>query len=162
MKNDIYRTRRDNPPQLDEAGLIEYFKTQPDIAAAYLFGSMATGKAHPQSDIDIALLLTDVPGDTAQLMDRETQLSEAMRPFMDRDFDLVILNKASLTFCQKILVEHKLLYARNHFVRVEFQMLVMREYAEVSSAHERFARLLLELTGEQRPDDSNSQAASLE
>ena len=45
---------------LDETGPITYLRTQPDIAA-YLFGSHAQGPAQPRSDVDVAVLLDEVP-----------------------------------------------------------------------------------------------------
>jgi len=38
--------------------LREYLASQPDVVAAYVFGSVAQGRARPQSDVDIAVLLT--------------------------------------------------------------------------------------------------------
>ena len=52
MKDDFGQPTYTHPPVLDETGLIAFLKTQPDIAAAYLFGSLAQGRATPRSDID--------------------------------------------------------------------------------------------------------------
>ena len=153
MKTDLYRPKYTEPPKLDEAGLVAYLITQPGVAAAYLFGSLAMGKATVNSDVDIAILLVDVPDDAIGSLERETQLSEGIRPFVDREFDLVILNRATLTRCQKVLATGRLLYEGERPIRIEFQMLVMREYAEVTEANQRFARLLWELTGEQPSSD---------
>ncbi|RME36982.1 MAG: nucleotidyltransferase domain-containing protein, partial [Thermoflexia bacterium] len=35
--------------------LLEYLAAQPDVVAAYLFGSVAEGRARLQSDVDIAV-----------------------------------------------------------------------------------------------------------
>ena len=150
VKNDIYRSRHVNPPQLDEAGLIEYFKTQPDIAAAYLFGSMATGKATVNSDVDIAVLMVDVPDDVMRFMERETQLSEDIHPFVDREFDLIILNHASLTFCQEVLAKGRFLYEGDRPIRIEFQVKVAREYADMKPVYDFFTRAHLEAAREGR------------
>lgn len=39
--------------------LRSYFAGQSDVVAAYLFGSQATDKARPQSDVDTAVLLSE-------------------------------------------------------------------------------------------------------
>jgi uncharacterized protein len=36
-----------------------YFRTKPEIAAVYLFGSFAQGKQHASSDLDLAILFKD-------------------------------------------------------------------------------------------------------
>jgi len=45
--------------RFDEEGLVAFLRAQPDIIAAYLFGSQATGRVHPGSDVDIAVLLDE-------------------------------------------------------------------------------------------------------
>jgi len=39
--------------------LTEYLAAQPDVIAAYLFGSQATGRARAGSDVDVAVLLDE-------------------------------------------------------------------------------------------------------
>ncbi len=57
MDNEALRpspgTRRDAA----QAALLAIVATQPDIAAAYLFGSVARGDATERSDVDVALLV---------------------------------------------------------------------------------------------------------
>lgn len=50
--DDYGRPLYDHLPMLDEAGLVAFLATQPDIVAAYLFGSMAQGRAAAHSDVD--------------------------------------------------------------------------------------------------------------
>ena len=61
MKDEFGQPTYTHPPMLDETGLIAFLETQPDIAAAYLFGSLAQGRATPRSDIDLAILLKQDP-----------------------------------------------------------------------------------------------------
>jgi uncharacterized protein len=42
-------------------GLAELFEREPDVVAAYLFGSQARGEAGPLSDVDLAVWLDDHP-----------------------------------------------------------------------------------------------------
>ena len=39
--NESVRRKQLQPPQVDEAGLADFLSTQPDVVAAYLFGSLA-------------------------------------------------------------------------------------------------------------------------
>lgn len=75
--------------------LAEVARTMPGIVSVYLFGSMAEGRAHAESDVDVGVLLdwTAYPTDAARFECRlllGTRLTEAAR----RDADVVILNDA--------------------------------------------------------------------
>ena len=96
MKNDLYRPNYAEPPNFDEAGLVGYLASQPEIAAAYLFGSLASGRATEHSDVDVAILMT--PESDAMAADSlvETALVDGIRQFADREVDVVFLNHASL------------------------------------------------------------------
>lgn len=65
------------------------------VASAYLFGSMATGRAHRESDVDVGVLLDrrvyPQPGDRFEARLRLIGLLQAAT---GRDIDLVVLNDA--------------------------------------------------------------------
>jgi predicted nucleotidyltransferase len=50
--------RRGNPSEFDDKALVaalrDYFSSQPDVIAAYLFGSWVAGKTRLDSDVDTA------------------------------------------------------------------------------------------------------------
>jgi len=48
-------------PGAVRAALIEAMAAEPDVVAAYLFGSLARGAAGPLSDVDIGLLIDKAP-----------------------------------------------------------------------------------------------------
>jgi predicted nucleotidyltransferase len=144
VKNDIDRPKRNHPPRLDEAGLIEYFKTQPDIAAAYLFGSMATGKSNPQSDVDIAILLTSIRRDPAGALDRHLDLIVSVTSFADREADVAILNNGDVLFRRQVLAYGRLLYEGERRARVEFEVQTGKEYADLKPMRDFFKQALLD------------------
>jgi len=80
------------PPALDEASLVAFLATQTDVIAAYLFGSLAQGRASPRSDIDVAVLLA--PADPEAAFSRRLRLIEYLRPYADREADVIVLNTA--------------------------------------------------------------------
>ena len=45
------------PVQIDLEAIQSYFAGQPEVVVAYLFGSVARGRANHLSDVDIAVLL---------------------------------------------------------------------------------------------------------
>ncbi len=150
VKDDMYRPKYAEPPKLDEAGLIAYLKTQQDVAAAYLFGSMATGKATAQSDVDVAILLIGASSDPLLLFDRQMQLEAGLRQFVDREFDLVVLNRTSLILCQEILSTGRVLYEGDRLARVMFQVKVGREYADMKPVYEFFTQAVFDAAREGR------------
>ena len=103
MKDDFGQPAYTHPPVLDEAGLIAFLKTQPDIVAAYLFGSLAQGRANLRSDIDIAILLKQIPKQLGGATDRQFQLMDEFRGFADREVDVVILNTAPPVLKNQVL-----------------------------------------------------------
>jgi uncharacterized protein len=68
----------------------------PGIVSAYLFGSVAGGRAHRESDVDVGVLLDRVLFPSAEeRMDARISLGSELVDVLDtNDVDLVILNDA--------------------------------------------------------------------
>jgi predicted nucleotidyltransferase len=144
VTNDIDRPKYATPPRLDEAGLIGYLKTQPDVAAAYLFGSMATGKSNPQSDVDIAILLTRISRDPMEAVERHLDLIASVASFSDRETDVVILNEGDVLFRRQVLAYGRLLYEGERWARIEFEVQTGKEYADLKPMYDFFKQALLD------------------
>jgi predicted nucleotidyltransferase len=83
------------------------------IAARYrirlilVFGSAVTGRVHPQSDVDLAILFDrsePVPQDYADL------IGDLQALFPDREVDLGVINHADPLFLKKITEHCEILY----------------------------------------------------
>jgi len=72
--------------------LRRYFAEQPDVVAAYLFGSRATGRARPGSDVDTAVLLLEEDG-LARFY-RRLGLMDGVSEVCGREADVIVLNDA--------------------------------------------------------------------
>lgn len=82
------------PSQVAEA-LLAALAEEPRIAvaSAYVFGSVAEGRAHRQSDVDVALLLVrDAAPTAADRFDARLRLSARLRDRLGCPVDVVILN----------------------------------------------------------------------
>jgi hypothetical protein len=67
----------------------------PSISSAYLFGSVAEGRAHRESDVDVGVLLSWVSHSTrAERFDVGLRLCSALQGQLAREVDLVVLNDA--------------------------------------------------------------------
>lgn len=144
MKGEYGQKVHTRPPVLDEAGLVAFLATQPDVVAAYLFGSLAEGRATPYSDIDIAVLLTRVPDLLAGEPDRQLQLMDGLRRFADREVDVVILNTAPPLLQNQVLKYGRRLYERDRRVRVDFEVRAGQVYADLKPMRGFFTKVLLQ------------------
>ena len=116
-------------PQLDEPALAAFLADQPDVVVAYLFGSLAQGRATPRSDVDIAILLADA-SDIVAAAERRLQLMGAVEPFVRGSVDVVILNHASSVLQHEVLRKRHVIYERSRTARVDFEVRAGKIYAD--------------------------------
>lgn len=93
------------------------------VRFAYLFGSHARGDAGPTSDVDLALFLDPAavgPESTGELM------VAAVRLLGVDAIDLVILNRAALPLCYRVVQQGRVLSDRAHAERVAFESRILR------------------------------------
>ncbi len=152
-----------HPPVLDEVGLVAFLATQPDVIAAYLFGSLARKRAHPRSDIDVAVLLT--PMDSEAAFYRRLRLMEQLRPYADREVDVIVLNQAPPLLQHQVLRYGRRLHERDRLARVEFEVRAGQVYADLKPMYDFHTRDLLQkikevgLGGRRRHRRQSAQAA---
>ncbi len=130
-------------PHLDEAALAAFLATQPDVLAAYLFGSFAQGRAAPRSDVDVAILLAGEP-DVLTAAQRRLQLTAMLEPFSDRSIDVVILNHASAVLQHEVLRFRHVLYERSRTARVDFEVRVGKIYDDEQPLRDFVAQTLFD------------------
>lgn len=91
------------------AALRKYFEERPDlgVASVYLFGSRAEGRAHRESDIDVAVLLQwdRYPTGKDRFDVRVSLSSELIGALNHNEVDVVILNDAPPPFGRKIIYD---------------------------------------------------------
>ena len=75
--------------------LAEALEGTEGLVSAYLFGSVADGRAHRESDVDMAVLLDwATHPDAARRFDVRLRLISRLQAVSQRDVDLVVLNDA--------------------------------------------------------------------
>jgi len=77
----------------------------PSVKLIYLFGSMATGQQHDNSDLDIAILPSPALDNLARW-----QIAQDLACEFDINVDLVDLNTASTVLCQQVIITGELLW----------------------------------------------------
>jgi len=107
--------------------LIDYPKTRPEILAAYLFGSVAAGRAHRFSDADVALLLAEEV-DSKRAWDIRLETMGEVETAFGRRGDVVIIDEVGLVFTFQILKNGRVLYEQDKGSRCRFEMRARSEY----------------------------------
>ncbi len=109
----------------DIESLIEVFRQFPEIRAVYVFGSAATGKRRPDSDLDLALLA----GDDSFQRRKLDVLTELTRQGFD-NIDLVFLNTADTVTQYEAVRLNKLIYSTADFDRGSYYSKIVRLYLD--------------------------------
>lgn len=113
------------------------------VVFAYLFGSQATGQAHPRSDVDVAVMLEEGMPENEHL---ETGLRLARRLAEASGLgriEVVILNDAPLPLVGRAISTRKVIYSMDEPARVEFESRRYREFLDFQIHAEPLARALL-------------------
>lgn len=97
-----------------------------NVEFAYLFGSAATGKAGPLSDIDIAVYLADAGFSHGYRLDILGRLARALGT---ENLDVLMLNEAP-TVMRFEVIRNGVILKENAATRVPFEALVLQEYLD--------------------------------
>lgn len=120
------------------------------VAFAYLFGSMAEGRAGARSDCDIAVYLESIPC-PAETLDLTLALGNRFAAASCiRNVDLVILNVAPLRLRGRIIRQRVVLYSRDELARVAYESLTMREWTDFEMHAQRLDRAFLQAVADGR------------
>jgi predicted nucleotidyltransferase len=108
----------------------------PAILAVYLFGSQSTGKAKPESDLDLAILLQ--PGQEKDFPLLE--LAVSLERTLGRRVDLVILNRAGELLKYQVRRYGRLLFERDPRLRKQFEIRGRKSFEDFLYLHRRYLR----------------------
>lgn len=113
-----------------------------EVAAAYVFGSVATGRTRKESDVDVAILLAR-PLPASRALSYRLKLMADLGSALHRpDVDLVLLNDASPLLAHRVLSKGRLVFERSRSARVRFQVRTASRYADVIPMYETQIRYL--------------------
>jgi len=106
----------------------DYFKNKDEVIAVYLFGSYASEKNQPFSDIDIGILLNRIDQEFAkqQKMRYITELSRIIR----KDVHPVILNYASEVLMKQIYSKGKCILIKDSKELAKYKMTMYARIAD--------------------------------
>lgn len=104
------------------------------IAAAYLFGSQASGGAGPLSDVDVGVVTVPGVRDDAAL--RRELFLVLVDAFGTDEVDLVLLGGASPLLRHRVLRDGQLLVDRDPRARVRFETRALLDYLDTAPLRE--------------------------
>jgi predicted nucleotidyltransferase len=126
----------------------KYFEARPDlgVASAYLFGSQAEGRAHQESDVDVAVLLDRkrYPTDRDRFEARVRLTSELISVLNANEVDVVVLNDVPPLFGRRIIYEGKKLFVGDPETDLDFTRDVQLQAADLAPWLEQMRRIKLE------------------
>ncbi len=103
------------------------FRQDERVLFAYLFGSVARGRAHAASDVDLAVFLAD----GADPVDTPLELAASATDILGTEaVDLVILNRAPQMLAYRIVQQRRVLCERDRSRRAVFESLAFRKGAD--------------------------------
>ncbi|HBO16479.1 MAG: putative nucleotidyltransferase [Candidatus Moranbacteria bacterium GW2011_GWE2_35_2-] len=122
----------------DKTGEFSKIFAKHKVVFAYLFGSQATGKAIKNSDIDIAIMLSkDI--DAKKRFDIRCKIISELSKIFKKETEVVILNDTkSILFKFVIIKEGKLIYAKDHGEKLEFELKTMNDYYDFAPFIEKY------------------------
>lgn len=101
-----------------------------DLAAIYLFGSVAEGTAHASSDVDVAVLFRQGLTDEAMFA-RTIEIGVLLETALRRQVDVVALNRATPAICFQVLQHGQLLAEPDPAGRGLFVMRALGRYYDM-------------------------------
>jgi predicted nucleotidyltransferase len=123
---------------MDELKIYLDERNEPDMIAAYLFGSAARGEARPQSDVDIAVLLAGTPPKT--LDHPSIRLAGELEHRLGSPVQVVVLNEAPVDLIHRVLRDGQLIIDRDRSRRIRFEVRARNEYFDLLPFLRRYRR----------------------
>jgi len=122
--------QEDNVQVLDKKTIRKIQKIlqgQPNVIAAYLFGSTARGQTHPKSDLDIGVVLKDEESlSFGELVSLMTMIDEAVPDFK---VDVrPIVKRSSPLFVFNVIKEGRPIYVKSEKERVQFEVAALKRF----------------------------------
>ena len=119
----------------NEAIVTHVLKAIPHVWAIYRFGSAGTPFERPDSDIDLAILMSNPLDNLARW-----ELAQSLAVSLNKDVDLVDLPQASTVLRQQIVSHGQCIYCADRFTSEEFESRALSDYARLNESRRQILR----------------------
>lgn len=123
------------------AKIKKYFAAKKEVAAVYLYGSLARGEAKKNSDIDLAVLFADPSDDQLAL---RFEYEDDLGRIFGKKVEIQDLNICRIDFAYRVLEEGKLLYSADQQKRLNFEVKTMNDYFDLKPFFDEYYEVLKE------------------
>ncbi|MGR3176752.1 MAG: type VII toxin-antitoxin system MntA family adenylyltransferase antitoxin [Candidatus Anammoxibacter sp.] len=106
--------------------VIDYIKSFDLVNAVYLHGSYAKGKLHPNSDIDMAVLL--MKGFSNLKTEDILNMTSQLELIFNRKVDLGVLSSNNLIYTKEVIEHGISIFCRNRFEKELFEATMLSMY----------------------------------
>ncbi len=115
-----------------------YFCAKPGVAAVYLFGSVARGTAHRESDVDVGVLYDRRPPVSlvGSALTDEAELSERLAT----EVQVIVMNAAPPDLVHRILRDGLLVLELDKSERIAFEVRARNEYFDLLPTLQEYRR----------------------
>jgi len=117
--------------------VLSVLRAGPPLRLAVLFGSRASNRARPDSDVDIAI----IPRDASFQFGDETKLSSTLSKSLRQQIDLVRADQASTLLQFRIAREGLMLISEPAYEWIRFRATAAAEHAEIVDMLDRTTKL---------------------
>lgn len=123
--------------------LVDTLQKCADVIALFFFGSLATGKLRPLSDLDMAIFLNNHMS-RDKIFKRELELIGIISEKLGTDeFDLIILNTAPWRFAHQIFKSGKKIFVQDQKKLADFHEEVVKKYIDFKYYQKQFDQAFL-------------------
>lgn len=112
----------------------QYLAEQPDVAVAYIFGSLARRRLRRKSDVDVAVLFASRSTTKLARLDRCFELEAALEKLVGRPVQVVDLEASSLLLQHQVR-KYGILVAEKDRRRVHFEVESRRRYFDMQRVY---------------------------
>ncbi len=115
---------------------MQFFAVENDVAAVWLFGSQAQGRARPDSDIDLGVLYADerAPQDVVSW---HRQMYSRLAALGIGEVDLTLLDRADPVLRRQVFEHGRPLLVRDPARAIEFRVRSWAEYLDLAPYRDR-------------------------
>ena len=112
--------------------IVRELKDEVAATLVYIYGSYASCRQRPESDVDVAYLGEKVLSNYDRFM-----LAQRLASLLGRDVDLVDLRQASTVLQMQVVSKGRVVFCRDELSKQKHEMLIFKMYARLNEERQK-------------------------